>query len=269
MFTGTDETRGLEEWNVNTIAHLEPEKPDEPFCPVGVGGARELAEWTNSRRQPPDFFFSPLKRILCCYTVIITNSTNKMDPLAKYQAPFPLASEEGIPPYHKEVRWPFHRSSSCSSAPLTSADEQKTKKKTSTMMTKIKNIHRKFLTTKQNYRKKKAKIHKLNLGKKTKTNCSQPTVNQHHLSFKFFLPCISNPHFIKKERKNRQELHQEYIKSDSSSSNKGQRETLGNYLMSFSFHKIMGGRERWWVGGRPPFHSSCVHSWGTCDVSVS
>lgn len=44
MFTGTDETRGLEEWNVNTIAHLEPEKPDEPFCPVGVGGARELAE---------------------------------------------------------------------------------------------------------------------------------------------------------------------------------------------------------------------------------
>lgn len=124
-----------------------------------------------------------------------------MDLLAKYQAPFPLASEEGIPPYYKEVRWPFHRSSSCSSAPLTSADEQKTKKKTSTMMTKIKNIHRKFLTTKQNYRKKKAKIHKLNLGKKTKTNCSQPTVNQHHLSFKFFLPCISNPHFIKKKEK--------------------------------------------------------------------
>lgn len=28
MFTGTDETRGLEEWNVNTIAHLEPEKPE-------------------------------------------------------------------------------------------------------------------------------------------------------------------------------------------------------------------------------------------------
>lgn len=26
MFTGTDETRGLEEWNVNMIAHLEPEK---------------------------------------------------------------------------------------------------------------------------------------------------------------------------------------------------------------------------------------------------
>lgn len=26
MFTGTDETRGLEEWNVNTIAHLEPGK---------------------------------------------------------------------------------------------------------------------------------------------------------------------------------------------------------------------------------------------------
>lgn len=25
MFTGTDETRGLEEWNVNTIAHLESE----------------------------------------------------------------------------------------------------------------------------------------------------------------------------------------------------------------------------------------------------
>lgn len=28
MFPGTDETRGLEEWNVNTIAHLEPEKPE-------------------------------------------------------------------------------------------------------------------------------------------------------------------------------------------------------------------------------------------------
>lgn len=26
MFTGTDETGGLEEWNVNTIAHLEREK---------------------------------------------------------------------------------------------------------------------------------------------------------------------------------------------------------------------------------------------------
>lgn len=25
MFTDTDETRGLEEWNVNTIAHLESE----------------------------------------------------------------------------------------------------------------------------------------------------------------------------------------------------------------------------------------------------
>lgn len=38
MFTGTDETRGLEEWNVNTIAHLEPEKPEEPFRPVGFWG---------------------------------------------------------------------------------------------------------------------------------------------------------------------------------------------------------------------------------------
>lgn len=50
MFTGTDETRGLEEWNVNTIAHLEPEKPEKPFCPVGWG-ERELAD----RRQPPRF----------------------------------------------------------------------------------------------------------------------------------------------------------------------------------------------------------------------
>lgn len=39
MFTGTDETRGLEEWNVNTIAHLEPEKRGKPFCPVGWGNA--------------------------------------------------------------------------------------------------------------------------------------------------------------------------------------------------------------------------------------
>lgn len=37
-----------------------------------------------------------------------------------------------------------------------------------------------------------------------------------------------------------QELHQEHIKNYSSSSNQGQRETLGNYLMSFSFHKTMG-----------------------------
>lgn len=69
------------------------------------------------------------------------------------------------------------------------------------MMTKIKNIHRKFLTTKQNYRKKKAKIHKLNLGKKTKTNCSQPTVNQHHLSFKFFFTLHLQPTFHKKRKK--------------------------------------------------------------------
>lgn len=37
MFTGTDETRGLEEWNVNMIAHLEPEKPRKPFLPCGGG----------------------------------------------------------------------------------------------------------------------------------------------------------------------------------------------------------------------------------------
>lgn len=28
MFTDTDETKGLEEWNVNTIAHLESETPE-------------------------------------------------------------------------------------------------------------------------------------------------------------------------------------------------------------------------------------------------
>lgn len=38
MFTGTDETRGLEEWNVNTIAHLEPEKPGS-FSALWDGGA--------------------------------------------------------------------------------------------------------------------------------------------------------------------------------------------------------------------------------------
>lgn len=43
MFTGTDETRGLEEWNVNTIAHLEPEKPDSLSALWGGRGARELA----------------------------------------------------------------------------------------------------------------------------------------------------------------------------------------------------------------------------------
>lgn len=39
MFTGTDETRGLEEWNVNTIAHLEPEKPRRAFLTCGGGAA--------------------------------------------------------------------------------------------------------------------------------------------------------------------------------------------------------------------------------------
>lgn len=39
MFTGTDETRGLEEWNVNMIAHLEPEKSQKPFLPCGEGNA--------------------------------------------------------------------------------------------------------------------------------------------------------------------------------------------------------------------------------------
>lgn len=37
MFTGTDETRGLEEWNVNTIAHLEPEKPESLSALWGGG----------------------------------------------------------------------------------------------------------------------------------------------------------------------------------------------------------------------------------------
>lgn len=44
MFTGTDETRGLEEWNVNTIAHLESETP-EPSLPCGTG-ARQLESAT-------------------------------------------------------------------------------------------------------------------------------------------------------------------------------------------------------------------------------
>lgn len=39
MFTGTDETRRLEEWNVNTIAHLEPEKPPGAFLTCGGGAA--------------------------------------------------------------------------------------------------------------------------------------------------------------------------------------------------------------------------------------
>jgi len=38
MFTVTDETRGLEEWNVNTIAHLEPETP-ERLSALWEGGA--------------------------------------------------------------------------------------------------------------------------------------------------------------------------------------------------------------------------------------
>lgn len=38
MFTGTDETRGLEEWNVNTIAHLEAgEGLQYPLLPCGGG----------------------------------------------------------------------------------------------------------------------------------------------------------------------------------------------------------------------------------------
>lgn len=62
MFTGTDETRGLEEWNVNTIAHLESEQPESLS-----------ALWDGGRgvRQNPRIFD------LCRCTVIITNSTNK------------------------------------------------------------------------------------------------------------------------------------------------------------------------------------------------
>lgn len=47
MLTGTDETRGLEEWNVNTIAHLEPEKPHRAF----LGGS----EWgVSGWAGPPE-----------------------------------------------------------------------------------------------------------------------------------------------------------------------------------------------------------------------
>lgn len=68
MLTGTDETRGLEEWNVNTIAHLEPEKPHRAFltCRVGLSGgvgrvsgrgclSRPLA--IVASRTRPEFFF--------------------------------------------------------------------------------------------------------------------------------------------------------------------------------------------------------------------
>lgn len=51
MLTGTDETWGLEEWNVNTIAHLEPEKPHRAFltCRVGLSGVkgRGGGEWVG------------------------------------------------------------------------------------------------------------------------------------------------------------------------------------------------------------------------------
>lgn len=42
MFTGTDETRGLEEWNVNTIAHLESEQPESlsALWDGGVGASK-------------------------------------------------------------------------------------------------------------------------------------------------------------------------------------------------------------------------------------
>lgn len=72
MFTGTDETRGQEEWNVNMIAHLEPEKPGKPFLPWGAG-QRQLAD-RRLRTLPPYF------RICVVYTVKITNSTNKSGP---------------------------------------------------------------------------------------------------------------------------------------------------------------------------------------------
>ncbi len=35
MLTGTDESISLEEWNVDTIAHLEAEKASKLFRPVG------------------------------------------------------------------------------------------------------------------------------------------------------------------------------------------------------------------------------------------
>lgn len=47
MLTGTDETRGLEEWNVNTIAHLEPEKPHRAFLTCRVGLSRGWGEWVG------------------------------------------------------------------------------------------------------------------------------------------------------------------------------------------------------------------------------
>lgn len=104
MFTGTDETRGLEEWNVNTIAHLEPEKP-ESFSALWDGGGVGVHELAVSWQQALTRLPLPDFKILCCYTVIITNSTNKTDLLAKNQARFSLASEGGIPPYYQEVRW--------------------------------------------------------------------------------------------------------------------------------------------------------------------
>lgn len=56
MFTGTDETRGLEEWNVNTIAHLEPEKPGS-LSALWDGGTPELAVSRQQALTPRFFTF--------------------------------------------------------------------------------------------------------------------------------------------------------------------------------------------------------------------
>lgn len=50
MFTGTNKTRGLEEWNVNTIAHLEAERPE------GLSALWGGWEGESARYQPQSFY---------------------------------------------------------------------------------------------------------------------------------------------------------------------------------------------------------------------
>jgi hypothetical protein len=89
MFTGTAETRRLEEWNVNTIAHHLGAGKALPLSPSrfpalwdGTGGTGEvggkgLDQLLTPTPPPPPLppLLSGSFIFLYCYTVILTKST--------------------------------------------------------------------------------------------------------------------------------------------------------------------------------------------------
>lgn len=145
MFTDTDETRGLEEWNVNTIAHLEPEKP-ESLSALWDGGA-----WASCQpiagANPQIFLFVLL------YSNKNQQHQKKWISSLSIRHSFHLLAKEGSLHTTRKwgERWPFRGQAAVALPPLTSTDEKKHPQRQN-------KIHRRLLAKKNKLAKTKLKF---------------------------------------------------------------------------------------------------------------